>query len=44
MINVSDFLWIAYSQVFDSGAFSEDSTLLLTDWLAHVPEEGKILF
>lgn len=25
--------------VFDSGAFSEDSTLLLTDWLAHVPEE-----
>ncbi|KJA25022.1 hypothetical protein HYPSUDRAFT_37926 [Hypholoma sublateritium FD-334 SS-4] len=23
--------------VFDSGAFSEDDTFLLTDWLAHVP-------
>lgn len=29
--------------MFDSGAFSEDSTLLLTDWLAHVPEESKPL-
>jgi len=43
MIDDSDFLWNAYSQVFDNGAFSEDSTLLLTDWLAHVPEEGKTL-
>ncbi|KAF9449762.1 oxalate decarboxylase [Macrolepiota fuliginosa MF-IS2] len=25
--------------VFDNGAFSEDSTFLLTDWLAHVPVE-----
>jgi len=25
--------------VFDSGAFSEDSTFLLTDWLNHVPAE-----
>jgi oxalate decarboxylase family bicupin protein len=25
--------------VFDSGAFSEDSTFLLTDWLSHVPAE-----
>ncbi|KAF8629623.1 hypothetical protein AX15_003359 [Amanita polypyramis BW_CC] len=25
--------------VFDSGDFSEDSTFLLTDWLAHVPAE-----
>ncbi|KAG2156745.1 putative oxalate decarboxylase/oxidase [Suillus bovinus] len=25
--------------VFDSGSFSEDSTFLLTDWLAHVPKE-----
>ncbi|KII87879.1 hypothetical protein PLICRDRAFT_42403 [Plicaturopsis crispa FD-325 SS-3] len=25
--------------VFDSGAFSEDSTFLLTDWLAHTPKE-----
>ncbi|KAJ7629645.1 oxalate decarboxylase [Mycena polygramma] len=25
--------------VFDDGAFSEDSTFLLTDWLAHVPAE-----
>ncbi|KAI0033645.1 oxalate decarboxylase [Vararia minispora EC-137] len=25
--------------VFDNGAFSEDATLLLTDWLAHVPME-----
>ncbi|KAI0710237.1 oxalate decarboxylase [Earliella scabrosa] len=25
--------------VFDSGTFSEDSTFLLTDWLAHVPKE-----
>ncbi|GJE85600.1 oxalate decarboxylase family bicupin [Phanerochaete sordida] len=25
--------------VFDSGDFSEDSTFLLTDWLAHVPKE-----
>lgn len=24
--------------VFDDGAFSEDSTFLLTDWLAHVPK------
>ena len=24
--------------VFDSGSFSEDSTFLLTDWLAHVPK------
>ncbi|KIL65740.1 hypothetical protein M378DRAFT_76518 [Amanita muscaria Koide BX008] len=27
--------------VFDSGTFSEDSTFLLTDWLAHTPIEGK---
>ena len=26
-------------QVFDDGAFSEDDTLLLSDWLAHVPKE-----
>ncbi|KAK0213980.1 oxalate decarboxylase [Armillaria fumosa] len=25
--------------IFDDGAFSEDSTFLLTDWLAHVPME-----
>ncbi|KAI0784498.1 RmlC-like cupin domain-containing protein [Abortiporus biennis] len=25
--------------VFDDGNFSEDSTFLLTDWLAHVPKE-----
>ncbi|KAM5535983.1 hypothetical protein V8D89_010423 [Ganoderma adspersum] len=25
--------------VFDDGAFSEDSTFLLTDWLAHVPKD-----
>ena len=25
--------------VFDSGAFSEDTTFLLSDWLAHVPKE-----
>ncbi|KAF8637824.1 hypothetical protein AX16_010741 [Volvariella volvacea WC 439] len=25
--------------VFDDGAFSEDSTFMLTDWLAHVPVE-----
>ncbi|KAF9532687.1 oxalate decarboxylase [Crepidotus variabilis] len=25
--------------VFDSGDFSEDSTFLITDWLAHVPAE-----
>ncbi|KAI0073871.1 oxalate decarboxylase [Panus rudis PR-1116 ss-1] len=25
--------------VFDTGDFSEDSTFLLTDWLAHVPKE-----
>ncbi|KAF9007406.1 oxalate decarboxylase [Cyathus striatus] len=25
--------------VFDSGSFSEDSTFMLTDWLAHVPAE-----
>ncbi|RPD74751.1 oxalate decarboxylase [Lentinus tigrinus ALCF2SS1-7] len=25
--------------VFNDGAFSEDSTFLLTDWLAHVPKE-----
>ncbi|KAJ7222100.1 putative oxalate decarboxylase/oxidase [Mycena pura] len=25
--------------VFDDGAFSEDATFLLTDWLAHVPYE-----
>lgn len=25
--------------VFDSGSFSEDNTLLLTDWLSHIPKE-----
>lgn len=25
--------------VFDDGSFSEDSTLLLTDWTAHIPKE-----
>ncbi|CAK5268702.1 unnamed protein product [Mycena citricolor] len=25
--------------IFDDGAFSEDATFLLTDWLAHVPAE-----
>ncbi|KAH8112429.1 oxalate decarboxylase [Phellopilus nigrolimitatus] len=25
--------------VFDNGAFSEDSTFLLTDWTAHIPKE-----
>jgi hypothetical protein len=24
--------------IFDSGSFSEDSTFLLTDWLAHIPK------
>ena len=27
------------SKVFDDGNFSEDSTFLLTDWMAHVPKE-----
>ncbi|CAE6461938.1 unnamed protein product, partial [Rhizoctonia solani] len=27
------------SQVLDDGSFSEDSTFLLTDWMAHVPKE-----
>ena len=26
-------------KVFDDGAFSEDSTFLLTDWTAHIPKE-----
>lgn len=25
--------------IFDSGSFSEDSTFLLTDWIAHIPKE-----
>ncbi|OBZ72016.1 Oxalate decarboxylase OxdC [Grifola frondosa] len=25
--------------VFDDGAFSEDSTFLLTDWMSHIPKE-----
>jgi Cupin len=25
--------------IFDDGAFTEDGTFLLTDWLAHVPRE-----
>jgi hypothetical protein len=27
--------------IFDTGTFSEDSTFLLTDWLAHVPTESS---
>ncbi|KAJ7875463.1 oxalate decarboxylase [Mycena leptocephala] len=27
------------ARIFDDGAFSEDSTFLLTDWLSHVPAE-----
>ncbi|KAI1797166.1 oxalate decarboxylase [Ganoderma leucocontextum] len=30
---------VEFLLVFDDGAFSEDSTFLLTDWLAHVPKE-----
>nr|BAQ25797.1 oxalate decarboxylase 2 [Grifola frondosa] len=26
-------------KVFDDGAFSEDSTFLLTDWMSHIPKE-----
>ncbi|KAE9404736.1 oxalate decarboxylase [Gymnopus androsaceus JB14] len=36
----SEFSW--YNPIFDDGAFSEDDTFLLTDWLAHVPAEGVI--
>ena len=32
-VNGTEFLLI-----FDSGDFNEDSTFLLTDWLAHVPK------
>ncbi|KAI0749398.1 oxalate decarboxylase [Daedaleopsis nitida] len=30
---------VEFLLVFDSGTFNEDSTFLLTDWLAHVPKE-----
>ncbi|KAF8752929.1 Oxalate Decarboxylase [Rhizoctonia solani] len=30
--------------VLDSGTFSEDSTFLLTDWMAHVPKEQLWIF
>ncbi|KAJ3864236.1 RmlC-like cupin domain-containing protein, partial [Lentinula novae-zelandiae] len=29
--------------VFPDGAFSDDGTFLLTDWLAHVPAEGQCI-
>ena len=30
---------VEFLLVFDDGAFSEDSTFLLTDWLAHTPKD-----
>lgn len=26
-------------QIFPSGTFNDDDTLLLTDWMAHIPKE-----
>jgi len=38
-IQIFGLLKQGYSQVFDSGSFSEDDTFLLTDWVAHIPKE-----
>ena len=35
----SDVDGVEFLLVFDSGSFSEDSTFLITDWLAHTPKE-----
>jgi oxalate decarboxylase len=35
----SDVDGVEFLLVFDDGAFSEDSTFLLTDWLAHTPKD-----
>src|ERR1700709_75315 len=35
----SDVDGVEFLLVFDDGAFSEDSTFLLTDWLAHTPRD-----
>jgi len=35
----SDVDGIEFLLVFDDGAFSEDATFLLTDWLAHTPKD-----
>jgi oxalate decarboxylase len=35
----SDVDGVEFLLVFDSGSFSEDSTFLLTDWLAHTPKD-----
>jgi oxalate decarboxylase len=35
----SDIDGVEFLLVFDSGSFSEDSTFLLTDWLAHTPKD-----
>ncbi len=35
----SDVDGVEFLLVFDDGAFSEDSTFLITDWLAHTPQD-----
>ena len=35
----SDVDGVEFLLVFDDGAFSEDSTFLITDWLAHTPKD-----
>ena len=35
----SDVDGVEFMLVFDDGAFSEDSTFLITDWLAHTPRD-----
>jgi len=35
----SDIDCVEFLLVFDDGAFSEDSTFLITDWLAHAPKD-----
>ena len=35
----SDVDGVEFLLVFDSGSFSEDSTFLITDWLAHTPKD-----
>jgi len=35
----SDIDGVEFLLVFDDGAFSEDSTFLITDWLAHTPRD-----
>ncbi|KAF8837637.1 oxalate decarboxylase [Paxillus ammoniavirescens] len=37
-VDGAEFL-LASSEIFDSGAFSEDATFLVSYWLAHVPKE-----